>query len=98
MLGSSVATSSEATSLTTFLSSLVVASLLSESNSFSVAKLLLPSSAVASTQATFSQAFLKLKLKSGNTTAKIADPGSVVTRRRYFILFVFMVDSNQPSL
>ncbi len=39
MTGSSVATSSEVSSLTTFLSSVVVASLLSESNSFSVAKL-----------------------------------------------------------
>ncbi len=39
VMGSSIATSSDATSLTTFLSSVVVASLLSESNSFSVAKL-----------------------------------------------------------
>ncbi len=66
-MGSSVATSSDASSLTTFLSSVVVASLLSESNSFSVAKLYFwSSSAVASTKAnvTFSKAFLKLKLKS----------------------------------
>ncbi len=39
VMDSSTATSSDATSLTTFLSSVVVASLLSESNSFSVAKL-----------------------------------------------------------
>ncbi len=38
-MGSSVTTSSDATSLTTFLSSVMVASLLSESNNFSVAKL-----------------------------------------------------------
>ncbi len=66
-MGSSVATSSDATSLTTFLSSVVVASLLSESNIFSVAKLYFWSSnTVASTKAnvTFSKAFLKLKLKS----------------------------------
>ncbi len=39
VLGSSVATSGDAISLTTFLSSVVVASLFSESNSSSVAKL-----------------------------------------------------------
>ena len=54
MLGSNVATSSSVTSLTTFLSSVVVASLFSEWNSFSLAWLFYwPSSAVASTQATF---------------------------------------------
>ncbi len=41
VMGSSVATSSDASSLTTFLSSVVVTSLLSESNSFSVANLFL---------------------------------------------------------
>lgn len=56
VLGSSVATNSAVKSLTTFLSRFVVASLFSESNSFSVTKLFYwPSSAVASTNATFSE-------------------------------------------
>ncbi len=54
--------------LTTFLSSVVVASLLSESNSFSVAKLYFwSSSAVASTKANVTlskESILKVKLKS----------------------------------
>ena len=54
-------TRSSVTSLTTFLGSVVVALLFSESYSFSVAELFYcPSSVVASTQATFFQTSLKL--------------------------------------
>ncbi len=67
--------------LTTFLSSVVVASLLSESNSFSVAKLYFwSSSAVASTKANVTlskESILKVKLKSEILLLRITDPGSV---------------------
>ena len=54
VLGSNVTTRSVVIRLTTFLSNVVVASLFSEWNSFSVVELFYwPSSAVASTQATF---------------------------------------------